>query len=273
MANYSFKYPLLNDRTWLYQQYVLEKKSTIEIASLAGAKTANSARQALLRNNIKVRTVGEGLTCDREDEGFVLDKEVIEGCLLGDGFLRKWNPGSDNSYPYFKKRNKYYDHVLYVAKQVFPHTYQDKVKEHCEKHDGSDYTVFSMNSLSHKELLPFYKKWYPGDNDFQKVVPEDIEITNKVLLHWFLDDGCSWIRRDRNNAVVIVLCSESFVKNDQERLCSCISKEFGLRCKVGKCQFGTGYRIYISQSQTKGFYDIIGEPPVASLAYKWKIKC
>src|SRR4051812_15045126 len=51
----SFKYDLLNDKDWLYQKYVIEKISTEEIARLAGAKTANSARQALIRFGIELR--------------------------------------------------------------------------------------------------------------------------------------------------------------------------------------------------------------------------
>ena len=68
----------------------------------------------------------------------------------------------------------------------------------------------------------------------------------------------------------IVFCSESFVKEDQEMLCERIAAKFPLTPKLMKSQWGTGYRIGLPQSQTQEFFEIIGPPPVPSLAYKWK---
>lgn len=52
------KYSKLNDDAWLHQKYVTERRSTTEIAMLAGAKTANSAQRALLRTGITLRKRG-----------------------------------------------------------------------------------------------------------------------------------------------------------------------------------------------------------------------
>src|SRR5687767_8241544 len=42
-------YPLLNNKEWLEQKYLLEKLSLNKIVELVGAKDSNSVRQALLR--------------------------------------------------------------------------------------------------------------------------------------------------------------------------------------------------------------------------------
>jgi len=39
---------------------------------------------------------------------------------------------------------------------------------------------------------------------------------------------------------------------------------------VRKANSGTGWRIYIPQSQVEMFYEIIGDCPVSSMEYKWK---
>ncbi|KKM21887.1 hypothetical protein LCGC14_1630980, partial [marine sediment metagenome] len=80
----SFKYDILNDKDYLFQKYIVEGLSTEDIALLAGAKTPNSARQALLRFGIVVRNGREGQVYKREGDGFSLNKEtqqIIEGGL------------------------------------------------------------------------------------------------------------------------------------------------------------------------------------------------
>jgi len=91
-----------------------------------------------------------------------------------------------------------------------------------------------------------------------------------MLLHWFLDDGNSYVRKRKTKQVCIVLCSESFSRIDQELMSEKIWDKFGIKCSVRKCQSGTGYRIFVRQKYAGLFYDIIGPPVVSSLAYKWK---
>ena len=265
------KYEKLNNKEWLVQKYIAEKLSTKKICILSGAKTPNSVRQALMKYGIQLRSVSDGLTCNREDDGFVLDLEVINGCLLGDGFLIKYNKKSDMSYPYFAKRNINKDHILYVSSLIFNKNFEERTKE-CKEHDifGNELNVFSLRSYSHKELLPLYKRWYPEWNNYKKVIPDDIKITSKVLLHWFLDDGSSYSRKRNTKQICIVLCSESFSRESQELFSEKIFKEFSIKCSVRRTQCGTGWRTFVRQKYAGLFYEIIGPSPVPSLAYKWK---
>ncbi len=271
MNNKSYKYPLLNDKEWLYEKYVKEELSTARIYKLAGAKTANSVRQALIRHSIPVRSVGDGLRCNNSD-GIIINKEVIDGCLLGDGFLIKWNKESNKSYPYFAKRNKYYDHIKYVSQILFKERWKERVKESDEKSLGKRLTVFILRSLSNKKLLSFYMRWYPEWNDYKKVIPKDVDISPASLLNWFLDDGNSYQRRKDSSTkqVVITMCSECFSKEDQQMIVDKIYEEHRLGFKVVAYSHGTGWRIRLPQAQTSLFYDVIGPCPVASMEYKWK---
>jgi hypothetical protein len=254
---------------------------TNKIVSLAGAKTCNSVRQALIKFGIDVRSIGSGLTCNRESDGFVfnnLTKQVIEGGLLGDASLRTWQKGSLNANAFFCRRNKNYDHVLYVAKQIFSSEEDAKLRvnesiEKCSWDATKPYSVFSLRTLSHKELNQLYSEWYPKSNNYNKTIPLNFNITKQSLLHWFMDDGSSYQRRKESETkqVCITMCSESFNKEEQQRLVDNMHREFGLRARVGTYSDGTGWRIYFPQSQTNMFFSIVGDCPVPSMEYKWKI--
>jgi len=279
----SFKYDLLNDKEWLYRQYVEEKHSTEQICRLAGAKTANSARQSLIRNDINVRNISEGLTCNREEDGFILNIPVIEGSLLGDGFLSIYNKKSSISNPCFCKKNIHRDHIEYVYKQIFNKNIVKIKKEiYSKKNDKrfkrDIYQSYFIRSLSHKKLKPLYEKWYPKWNNYKKVIPEDIDISPTSLLNWFMDDGTSYQRRKNSKIkqILIILCSECFTKNNQQMIVDKINKEYGDISRVVaynykyKDKYCKNHRIRIRQSQTSVFYDIIGSCPVPSMEYKWK---
>jgi hypothetical protein len=284
-------YPLLNDKEWLYEQYVVNKKSTNEICKMAGAKTCNSARQALIKFGIQVRGVGEGLTCNREDDGFKLDvnsMQVIEGGLLGDAGLRVWKKGENNANAYFYKKNIGYDHVLFVARLVVGEKADSFINEEVQpySHDKTRMAhSFLFRTYTHPELTPIYRKWYPEWNNYKKIIPSDINITATTLLHWFMDDGFSYrrnrdkeyknggksrqINRRKNNQICIGLCTDCFTEKDQRMVAEQMLDKFGLDFKLRK--YKDTFRMFLPQSQAQHFFEVIGDCPVPSLKYKWKI--
>lgn len=268
MRNY--KYPLLNNKLWLYQKYVNEKLSTKKITKLVGAKTPNSVRQALIRHNIKVRTISDGLTVTRSDD-FILDSEVIEGSLLGDGHMFTYNKHSDFSYPYFAKKNIGYDHILFVAKFLFPNTAKDRIKieNGINPFNGNPITYYKISSLVRKELKPYYKRWYPKSTGFKKIVPRDLKMTKNVLLNWFMDDGCT-IYVNNKKSIDCKFCAMGFTRQDQEFLIDLVIKKFNLKLTIRKAESGSKSDIYAPSSQVKKLLDIIGPCPVPSMEYKWK---
>lgn len=258
----------LNDREWLAEKYLIEKLSTKKIAKLIGAKTPNTVRQALIGFDIPVRSISDGLTINNED-GFIFNESVITGCLLGDGGYHCYNRNSDYSYPYFYKKNKFYDHTLFVAESLFVKDPSLRISEAIHK---KGFLYYKLTSFANKALKKEDRKWYPEWNGFKKVIPIDIKIDETVLLHWYLDDGTSSYRKDRKKKqVVLTYCTECFSKQDQQMLCDKINCKFPvLDTRLIKCKTGTGWRIRIPQSKTDAFFNLIGKPPVNSLEYKWK---
>jgi len=271
----AYKYPLLNDRDWLYERYVTEGLSTLRIAKLAGAIQCNSVRQSLLRYSIPVRNQREAQIHHRDND-FNLNNSVLAGCLLGDGKMGVHSKISNLCAPYFAKKNKYRDHIEYVAGFFF-NTPSNFIQPYEEKYQGGILNYWTLRSYSQDCLKEIYQKWYPANNNYKKIVPLDLALDEVSLLHWFMDDGSSYQRKGygrRSKQIVITFACESFTKDEQEFLSHQMFCKWGLNVNIRYYNIGsdgnTHYRMHLRQSQADLFFEIIGPPPVPSLAYKWK---
>jgi len=276
-------YSELNDKDWIHRKYFVENLSTIKIAKLVGASSPNSVRQAIIKFGFRPRNFREGIINGKKDL-LIENREVIDGSLLGDSSLNIFNKKSKICCPYLVKKNKYEDHLLWFAGHLLPQDQINLKEEHhviVWKGKESKCKTFVFRTLSSNKLKKYYKRWYPKENNYRKLVPRDVKITPKLLLHWFLDDGYStWRNRNKEMSekgwkqnkkqVLAGFCSESFSKLDNIFLINKI-KQLGINCRLVKSQQGTGWRIKIDQTNTNKFFDLIGPCPIASLKYKWKI--
>lgn len=277
-------YKQLNDREWIYQKYVIENFSALRIAKMVGCKTSNSVRQALQKFNIPIRSYRDAQVVGRDDN-LIVDEEVLVGTLLGDGSLQKSSKTSSIAAPYYTKKCKWEDYSNHIGK-IFSKsgevnlTFEKVFLQRKRWSANCEYYVF--RTLSSSLFIPWYSQWYPSG---KKVIPANLCLTPRIMLYWFLDDGFStWrnrtgeISHNRNNKVysqktkqvILGFCSESFTREENEFLC-CRIERLGLGTSLRKCNSGTGWRIFISQESTNDFFDLIGECPVQSLKYKWKL--
>lgn len=273
------KYPLLDDFSWLYQQYVVKQNSLLAIGNLVGAKNSNSVRLALSRQKIPLRGRREAQIIGREDDGFVIHPEVLTGCLLGDAALNIWKKESNNSQPYFSKKNKYKEHLEYVASFLFSKNPNARIKEGVEKliYKGVEKTFpsFLLNSLTHDSLRSWYNVWYPASLNYIKSIPTSIEITPITLLHWFMDDGCC-LRQKRpdlkQDLLKIEIASDCFSIEEQNRLLDILYQNFGLRGILIDTERKNKRIAFCRQDDIVSFFNIIGPCPVKCFEYKWKIR-
>ena len=252
-----------------------------DICQEVGAKTSASIYQALLRHNIPTRGVQDAILYRKQKElinnGIILNMSVIEGCLLGDGYLIKSNKDSENSRPSFEKKNKFKDHIQYVAQLLIPRNYEENIYPSYHECNGKNFEYWGLTTNVQNELVSIYKKWYPKDNNYKKIIPENLDPTPETLLHWFMDDGSSSIRTERMPSVQIVItfCSECFSPESQQNLAEKINKKYNIgmflsKTKKEPTEGDFGYRLMVGQSYAQDFFKLIGPPPVPSLAYKWK---
>ena len=278
------KHPLLYNEQWLKEKYLDNKLVARQIARLIGCQHT-AVYDALKRYSIQTRSRREAIINKYESDNFVLNLPVIEGGLLGDAMLRcqgKQNGTYASSMPYFRRKNKYKDHVDWVAELLCGDWGKSHVKDvSARMFTGAWCQCYEFCTRSHDELMPLYDRWYPASNNFKKVVPKDFVLDRVSLLHWFLDDG-STSYRTRNgiktNQIVCSLSSDCFTLEDQHFLANQMKDIWSLNAKVrfykhSKTSIinnGDLYRIHIPTSQIQYFYEIIGECPIDSLKYKWK---
>ena len=262
------KYNRANDYEWLYENYVTLKKSTNELAKELGYKSANSIRQSLIRNEIPIRGRSESHRIKRVDN-VIINHEVIEGTLLGDGYMNGKKHNTSDTCPSIRKKNKNIDHLKYVCDLLVSNGIVYSGTRYLKK-TGKEYPQHLFFSTRSDKLIPYYNRWYPEYNGYKKVVPEDINITPNVLLHWFLDDGSTSYCGDKKNPMII-FCSESFTKDENQMLCDKINIPFSLGAKISPTNSGTGWRVRIPGNRCNDFFNILGMCPVKSLEYKWKL--
>lgn len=254
----------------MYETYVENRMSLNHITRELKLKSSNSARQALLKLGIKVRTTSEGLRTNNEI--ITIDEEIVNGSLLGDAGLKKYNRLSENSFPYFYKKNKYYDHVCLIAESFYPSSYKERVKIDINKINDKEFEYYLFRTSVDEVFKKYYDEWYPSENNFKKKVPTSLKLTPKTILHWFMDDGSSYRRireGKRTNQIIICFSSESFSENDNLFLSEELNK-YSLKSSIHKVSTGYGWRIGIPQSKNIDFLDLIGECPITSMNYKWK---
>jgi hypothetical protein len=276
-------YELLNNPTLLNNLYTQSKLSTISIAEICGAKSCNSVRQFLIKHHINVRDYREAQIHSRVDDGFIPDKAVIDGGLLGDASLGIHNIGSDISMPYYVRKNKHREHISWVAKQLIKNNPENYICDEFNTLEGKKFKYYNLRTQSHDCLKEYIKRWYPEYNvydpirSYMKVIPDDVDISPLSLLHAFLDDGTTYRRRKDSlkKQVYAQLCFQGFPRDNLEMFCEKYKKEYGndINIKTRPCYTGYGYLLEVSQSSYQKFMDIIGtcpEPLKEVFGYKWK---
>lgn len=270
------RYQELQDGEWLRQKYEAEGLSTKQIADLVGSPCPTVVGDALSRHGIQKRNKrdatirrfeGDGR---RVNDGFVMNRSVVIGGLLGDAYLKSHGRSSESGAPAFAVKHKDLEHIRFVSNLLFPTNPTGRIFERRHRaSDGRPYTSYEIVSLTHDDLSPLFREWYPERTGYRKVVPESVELDEVALLHWFLDDGSS--RWQSKTSVEITLCTESFSRLDQERLCDILGAKWGVDAYLSRIRAGTGWRMKITErTSVDHFYSAIGQCPVSSLDHKWK---
>lgn len=265
-------YKELQDKEWLEEHYTRKKLSAPCIQRLLNTKSNSTVTEALKRAGIKMRSISEATDCRFEDDVELKDLDVLYGSLLGDCHLCVTNKSNVRKAS-IVKQNKYKDHLYFFASLV---SNDPKIKERFNKlkYKGiiKVYPAWSFRTKASTKLSKIYNEWYAENLNRRKIVPKNIRLTPKMILHWFLDDGCSWYRKDRG-APDVEFCSESFSKEENLYLIKEL-RNLGLNSWLNKKKLKEtiGYRIRLANSSVERFFQLIGPCPIQSLEYKWKSK-
>lgn len=185
--------------------------------------------------------------------------EFTDGHLLGDGSLVYSSKRSIS--PRFTFSSKYHLYLGFLKKQLLALGIQScpiwsRVRK--ERRSPVDYI---LNSWSYYNLSELHKRWYPNG---KKKIPNDLHLSPKVMLWWYIDDGC--LTRSASTDQIF-LCTHTF---SDEELFSLRRKLIALGITTSKHADG---RLYIWTESHGRFFDYLGECPkelTSVYGYKWR---
>lgn len=189
-----------------------------------------------------------------------LQKEFLDGTLLGDAFYVKPNTVGEQGRLKFKqskKQSEWFNFKLKVMENFDATIFSE---EPSIKKSGSRFINSSGNNVLQFSASPYWNKerarWY----DNKKIVPENVQFTPLSLATWYMDDGS--LKSDKRNCI---LCTESFDDNSIKILCDKF-KQIGIICTIWKKSKGKAIGIY-GHNAVK-FFDIINAYIIPSMQYK-----
>lgn len=135
-------------------------------------------RSSVLRKLHKLGTSFEGKGRDQyaNNIDFEYFQEILIGELLGDGCLNQ----SSKSSVRFRYNTASKEYCCWLKNEL--EKYGMKFGPLYFHRNGCT----EMRSISYRNLKTLYDKWYI---DKQKIIPDDLLITPKILLHWYIGDG------------------------------------------------------------------------------------
>ena len=180
-----------------------------------------------------------------------LERSVIIGSLLGDGYMRIM-PGRSDAFLEINHSIKAKDYVDYKF---------NKLKRICESapkeratNDGR--CAYRFFTKQHKDLTILYGLFYKNG---RKIIPKNLNLDPVSIAIWYMDDGSK--SRDRD----VYLNTQQFSLLDQKKLLNCLRK-FGINARLNRDK--KYYRIRILKESIKNFMIIVSPHTVASIEYK-----
>jgi len=247
----------------LYDFYIKENKTTVEIGKELGISFSTVNRYLKILD-IPLKISSEAASKRRGSlkiSGVLA--EILDGELLGDGYLIKPKKGNCNCYFGYGTARK--DYLIWLAKTLRILGLNSRDNSVYESIGRGYSTNLSYWYQSHRfpELSDLHKRWYP---DGKKKVPKNIELTPTVCRHWYIGDGSL---NKSFPALYITLSTQSFTATEVDGLIKMLN-EIGVGAKQGK--HPNGAVIVMGKEAATAFLNYIGQCPKKIehvYGYKW----
>jgi len=222
----------------------------------------------VLQKNYKIdlaERIGIKIVWDLQD----LDQEgqsIIEGGLLGDGCIAKYETSQRGNYLQEAKDREYLEWLGELLNKI-----GIKYKVISTNHKDSyskNKNYYCLYSHSCPAFYEFRKRWYiEGKNRGIKRIPPNLKLTPSTLLHLYLGDGD--LKHDkrtgkRGGRPSVGLSLNDFSKEDIELLIKNFKRDFNLDFysspKPNK-NIKKGYILHLYTKDLFKFFNIIGQNP------------
>ena len=224
--------------------------------------------KTLIRNNIPCRSksvsVQRAMSTLNLDQSFLTEEivEWIDGLMLGDGYMNFRKPSYQGSRIMIGTSSKQWAEYAMSRLTSYDPCEPDVYQKIDEKHPN---TIWDCRTKTHPDLTNQAKRWYCGKNE-SKIIPEDVRITPKSVMLWYLGDGS--FTKHGGNSSNLKLATCSFSKEDiEEKLLSKMEKH-GIDGYVGKYKNNT----FIRSHSIRNFFNFIGwQSPFSDYSHKFDI--
>lgn len=262
------KYSKVLTKEFYQENYINKKLTVIEMSELVEIPTF-SIRQYAHKHGFKLYTISESMrTLDYATS--YLNKNLIEhidGFLLGDGSL---TPNHKTKVGRFHCGLEHEEFCNFMMKDF--HVYGASVEKHKANSMNQGF-VFGGRTKFHPDIYKQYLRWYKptemlnskGDIKYKKTVPEDVELTPKSVMLWYLGDGCL---KYYGKSAAIQLSTDGFNSSCVDFLIYKLKKD----TPIQGCHRSNSNRIRINCDSVKHFFDFIGRTsPVSCYDYKFDL--
>jgi hypothetical protein len=174
-------------------------------------------------------------------------KEVLIGCILGDGYLSKRGNSVNGNLSHSVKQKEYLLHKKEIFSNCSGVLYEyEKDKRH----------EFSFRLKSNNYLKTIYDKYYTDKIKYLNPVILD-ELTDVSLAFWYMDDG--WLKSGK----YYYIATHCFTQEDLELLKTTLKTKFDLDINIFKDN-----SISIKATSSNKFYNLISPHIIPILQYK-----
>ncbi len=227
---------------------------------------ASSIHRLLNRNGVETRGIGvydrTHLISNSQLSQF--QRQVIEGCLLGDGCVYD-RFGHNANFTVRTIHSSFAEHIVNMLPFHFNiHTVKAHKTVICGKETFGK-TAYNVQSRCDVSLKEFRSQWYDGR---RKIVPDDLSLSPTAVLYWFYGDGATSLVKGKTS-VILTLCTNCFSVNECEMLSGKLYDACGVRFNVNLSKGGPVLQVNKKQAAWD-FFDYIGECTCPCFQYKWK---
>lgn len=194
-------------------------------------------------------------------------KEIINGCLLGDGSLTKLRSPSSNCSFYTVHSEKQLGLIEWLFDELSPVSSRIKKRysdvARLNNSNIEDIRLYyTYNTFVHPYLTQIEEKWYKRNDDGSyclkkignqlhriKIVPQDLILTPQSIACWYWDDGTN-----DSGQRSVTFYTDSFTKAECEYLVNQLEK-FNIKSYLQKRSGKEN--VYLIKSRAKSYIDFI----------------
>lgn len=258
------------------EKFLEEYERGISLDEICKNYNISREHMTFLRQLFDVKTKGATFIQRKKIEKRLTKEqiEVLYGSMMGDA--KKLGMGA----AYFGHSKKQKNYLLWkykIFENICPKNAL-KCKKNIEKRSDQELEQWYFYTHTNDDIIQCISKFYNGKI---KHISNEVlsQLTPLSIAVWFMDDGQADYNhrfilnnktKESNRFPLYIFCTESFTKEDCERIQKWFKNQYDINTKLKKryLRETTGYRIVIKKSDAEKFVELISPHILPMFQYK-----